>query len=136
MDGLLEGLDSDVVDGLRANSGLDATRVNPLEVLDLTELNMARTLLTGEDLEGLGFNVNRGRGRSDSGLGSSAKSTKNPMSPSALLSETVLFMKPPPRCCGCCDDERLLRDSDSREKEGRRSIRGADADSGSGSCVS
>lgn len=62
IEALLGGFVSEV-EGLRANNGLDATLVRPLDVLDLTELKTARTLLAGEYLEGLGFNDNRGRGR-------------------------------------------------------------------------
>jgi hypothetical protein len=128
IEALFGGLVSEV-DGLRANNGLDATLVRPFDVLDLTELKTARTLLAGEDLEGLGFNENRGRGRSDRGRGSSSKSTKNPMSPSCDASETLTFTNLSV-CCGW-DDGRLLRTEDSREKDGRRSMRGAFDDSDS-----
>ena len=127
IEGLLNGLDS-VDDGLRTNMGLDATLVNPLEVLDLTELKMALIPLTADDLDGRGFKVNLGRGRSGSGLGSPPSSTKNPMSPSTELSETLLFINPPSLGGCCCVDVRVLREDGSREKEGKRSIRGERSD--------
>ena len=120
IEGLLNGLDS-VDDGLRTNMGLDATLVNPLDVLERTELKIDLTPLIADDLDGRGFKVNLGRERSGSELGSPPKSTKNPMSPSAELSETLLFINPPSLGCSCRVDARDLRVDDNREKEGKRS---------------